>query len=100
MATRTKIPKAAPAPAPKPEPWWHGLSADTARELERMGYHCKADAMLFVTERARFVGRNRQMLFDPLHIDRPWLREGIPFRVSRAMYDEVRVWLEADPLRS
>jgi hypothetical protein len=99
MATRTKIPKAAPARKPKPEPWWHGLSADTARELERMGYHCKADAMLFVTEKARFVGRNRQMLFDPLHIDRPWLREGIPFRVSRAMYDEVRVWLEASPLR-
>jgi hypothetical protein len=88
-----------PARKPKPPPWWDGLGADTARELERMGYRSKADAMLFVTEKARFVGRNRQMLFDPMHIDRPWLREGIPFRVSRAMYDEVRVWLGADLLR-
>lgn len=92
--TRTR-----PAPRSKPKPWWDGLSRETARELERRGYHSKEDAMLFVTERPRFANkRRRQTVYDPLHFDRPWLNNGNPLRVSREMYNEIRVWLGAKPL--
>ena len=100
--TRSKTATVKMPPKPQPEAWWHGLSAETAAELQRMGYRSKADAMLFVTQKARFVSRSargRNLLFDPLHIERPWLRNGMPFRVTRQTYDEIREWLGADPLR-
>jgi len=97
--TETPAPKKPRGRKPKPPPWWDGLSPETAQQLERMGYRCKADAMMFVRERARFVNRSRKSLYDPMHMNRPWMREGMPFRVSRELYDEVRGWLGAEPLR-
>jgi len=84
---------------PKPQPWWHGLSAETAAELERRGYHSRDTTMLFVTERLRFANRRkRATVYDPLHFVAPWLHNGMPAKMSVEVVNEVRQWLGAKPI--
>ena len=76
-------------------PWWDGLPPEIARDLEARGYRSREDALLFAG-RLRFLGTSdygRRTLFDPLHHERPWLRDGIPLRISLQTVNAVRAWL-------
>jgi hypothetical protein len=97
MAERT-IRKPAPKADP-PKPWWHGLSADTVQELQRRGYASRDDARL-LAGRLRFAGSSaqaRRLPYDPLHVERPWVHDGLVLRIPLAMVEEVRRWLENPP---
>jgi hypothetical protein len=94
----TKTPTVRTQPA-APKSWHHGLSKATADELTRRGYASREDAQAFVRERPRFHNkRRRETLYDPRMFDRPWLRNGMPMRVSVSLYNEVRQWLGAPPV--
>jgi hypothetical protein len=80
----------------KPRPWWYGLSDTTAKELQRLGYKCRGDLHLFM-DKPRIVNpseRGRQWVYDPLWFTQPWLNDGLPQKISMAMFSEVRSWLE------
>lgn len=96
--TKPRPPKL--APEKKPAPWWDGLSEATVRELRHRGYDSRDDVLVFL-ERPRFVNkseRGQRTVYDPLHLSRPWLNEGVPMRMPLDLFNEVRAWLGADPI--
>ena len=97
---RTTIKSRPPKPAPesKPASLWEGLTDDTARELRHRGYQCRDDLLLFL-DRPRFVNkseRGQRTVYDPLHLSRPWLNEGVPMRMPLDLFNQVRAWLGGD----
>lgn len=79
----------------KPRPWWHGLREETAAELMRLGYENREDLRVFHAK-PRIVNpspNGRNMVYDPRHFAQPWLNDGIPKKITLAMFNEVRSWL-------
>ena len=96
--TEPKPPASRKPPESKPASLWDGLSADTVRELRHRGYQCRDDLLLFL-ERPRFVNkseRGQRTVYDPLHLSRPWLNEGVPMRMPLDLFNQVRAWLGGD----
>ena len=77
-------------------PWWDGLRKEAAEELLQLGYRSREEAALFLNK-PRFVNpskRGQRTVYDPLHVERPWLGGGVPKRIPLALHSEVREWLE------